>query len=321
MDSRLLAVLEQITEEEQRLLDGGRDVEKERYISGQEFIVDREKMLHNGEMIVIRPHTRFVDFPLHRHDFIEMMYVCKGSITHIINGEEIVMEAGDLLVLNQHTRHAIRAAGRDDIAVNFLILPEFFDAAFGLLERDGVLMDFMVSFLRQSDDNGKYLHFKVAGVLPVQNLIENLLTSLAYRQKDEYKINQISIGLLFLYLQKYTRMLDETQPTQYDDIMTMSVLRYIDQHYKTASLTELAKRINQPLSLLSRFIKAKTGATFKQLLQRKRMQVAATLLEDTKLSVSDISLAVGYENNSFFYRCFRDYYKVSPKEYRTENRK
>ena len=143
----------------------------------------------------------------------------------------------------------------------------------------------------------------------------------SYRQKDEYKINQISIGLLFLYLQKYTRMLDETQPTQYDDIMTMSVLRYIDQHYKTASLTELAKRINQPLSLLSRFIKAKTGATFKQLLQRKRMQVAATLLEDTKLSVSDISLAVGYENNSFFYRCFRDYYKVSPKEYRTENRK
>ena len=48
MDSRLLAVLEQITEGEQRLLDGGRDVEKERYISGQEFIVDREKMLHNG---------------------------------------------------------------------------------------------------------------------------------------------------------------------------------------------------------------------------------------------------------------------------------
>ena len=81
-------------------------------------------MLEEGKLIAVRTHTRFVHFPSHRHNFIEVLYVCEGSLTNIIGGKEVVIEAGELLFLNQFTRHEILPAGKNDIAINFMILPE-----------------------------------------------------------------------------------------------------------------------------------------------------------------------------------------------------
>ena len=177
-------------------------------------------------------------------------------------------------------------------------------------------MDFISSFLRRSDNSDRYLHFQVAGVPQIQNLIENLVISLIEHHEDENKINQILMGLLFLYLQKYTGLLEEAMPVSYQDNVIMAVLRYIDQHYPSAGLTELAEQLGQPLPFLSKLIKQRTGSNFKELLKHKRLQVAQTFLIETELPVSDIVTAVGYENNSCFYRCFRMKNGISPKEYR-----
>ena len=57
-----------------------------------------------------------------------MVYMCAGKTTHIINGnKELTLEEGDLLFLNQNVYHEILPSGENDIAVNFIILPEFFD--------------------------------------------------------------------------------------------------------------------------------------------------------------------------------------------------
>ena len=37
-----------------------------------------------------------------------------------------------------------------------------------------------------------------------------------------------------------------------------------------------------------------------------------------KASINDIAAAAGYDNTSYFHRIFREYYKMSPKEYRRE---
>ena len=67
---------------------------------------------------------------------------------------------------------------------------------------------------------------------------------------------------------------------------------------------------------LSREIKKRTGKTYKELLQAKRMNQAVYLLSNSRLSVSDIIESVGYDNTSYFYRKFKERYGVSPKEYR-----
>lgn len=56
-------------------------------------------------------------------------------------------------MLNQHAVHEILPAGEQDLAVNFIILPEFFRQSLESTEQDGVLFPFLVSTL--SGENGE----------------------------------------------------------------------------------------------------------------------------------------------------------------------
>ena len=48
------------------------------YGKAGDFTVDSAKMLSEGKLIAVRTHTRFIHFPAHRHNFIEVLYVCQG---------------------------------------------------------------------------------------------------------------------------------------------------------------------------------------------------------------------------------------------------
>nr|WP_288835718.1 AraC family transcriptional regulator [uncultured Blautia sp.] len=313
--------LRKITEEEQRILDGASEVDQGLYTSGKDFTVDSAKMLEEGKLIAVRTHTRFVHFPSHRHDFIEVLYVCEGSLINIIGGKQVVIEAGELLFLNQFTRHEILPAGKNDIAINFMILPEFFDVAYTMAGSNNVLADFLVNVLRQNEEKGEYLHFRVAEVLQIQNLLENMIYSLVTGRGDQNRINQTTMGLIFLYLLDSVQYAEMRVPNQYENMISMTTLDYIEQNYKTATLTELCVRLHLPMHVLSKMIKKNTGFNFKELLQRKRMNKAIELMCETELPISDIIAAVGYENGSYFHRVFREKYHVTPRAFREINRK
>ena len=68
MQARILCHLQQITPEEQRILDGQQDICKDLYTSQKDFVIDSQKLLKKGRLIEIRPHTRFAHFPKHRHN-------------------------------------------------------------------------------------------------------------------------------------------------------------------------------------------------------------------------------------------------------------
>lgn len=318
MNRELMELMEEITEEERRILDGS-GIEKAIYTNQQRFIVDSEKMLEQGKMIAVRAHTRFIEFPIHKHNYIEMMYVCKGNIIHNIDGTVVRMEPGDLLFLNQYTSHSIESTGQEDVGINLLILPQFFDYAIGIMGRDNIIADFLVSVLSNDVHRGQYLYFKTAGVLQIENLMENMIYSIVHKQEED-QINQVLMGVLFQYLLKYVDTLDKHSETNYSEVLVQSAINYIHQNYRTATLSELAGLLNQSVSGLSRLIRQKSGHSFKELLLRKRFQQAIVLLCQTDLSISDIIMAVGYENSSYFYRQFKDKFQVSPKTYREEHK-
>ena len=102
--------------------------------------------------------------------------------------------------------------------------------------------------------------------------------------------------------------------------MIMSALDYIEQTYRTATLTELCDRMHLPMHVMSRMVKKSTGYNFKELLQRKRLNKAVELICDTDLPINDIITAVGYENNSYFHRVFKERYQMTPKRFREKSR-
>lgn len=318
MRQEILTYLQKITPEEQAILDGHTDIQKELYASGNDFIVDSRKLLEKGRLIEIRPHTRFAHFPLHRHNYIEMVYMCHGSTTHIINStDRIVLHEGDLLFLNQNVTQKILPAGKDDIAINFIILPDFFDRSIAMIEKDNILYDFLISALSDDCSKSSYLHFQAKDIIPVQNLMENMIWTLLHKRSNTNTLNQTTMGLLFMNLSSFATTLNKNDPNQYEQNLVFSVLKYIESHYKHGTLESISKEIKQPTYYVSRLLKKHTGLNFKELLQQRKLQQAAYLLTHTTLSTEAIMSAIGYENSSYFYRKFREKYGCSPKEYRS----
>lgn len=317
MNKEMIEQLSEITEEEKHILYQNPEIEKSLYTKRKDFVVDSKLMLERGKLIDIRRHTRFLTFPKHKHNYIEIVYMCSGKTTHRINDiYEVTLNQGELLFLNKNSYHSIQPAKEEDIAINFIVLPEFFDIAFRMMEEGNVLRDFLLGSLRQETSEAGYLYFKVADVLPIQNLIENMILSLRYKLSNNRRVNQYTMGLLFMQLLNYTDKLEQSEQDQFERKAVLTVLRYVEDNYKNASLSELSESLNQPVYQLSKWIKNITGQTYKELLQMKRLNQAAYLLSSTMLPITDIISAVGYDNTSYFHRIFKSRYGFTPKEYR-----
>ncbi len=316
MDTALLEQLRGITPEERAILDGRTCIDRDLYMQGQGNTINSRKLLAAGKLITIRPHTRFIHFPEHTHDYVEMVYMCAGSTTHIVNGKTILLEQGDLLLLGQSATHEICKAGEGDIAVNFIVLPDFFSTSLAAIgEEPTPLRRFLIDCLCAQNTGQGYLHFDVSGVKTVQNLVENLLWTLLFETPQKRKVSQMTMALLFVQLMGHTdALLTEGQ----EDAAVFRALRYVETHYADGSFCELAALLHYDESWLSREIKRQTGKTYTRLVQEKRLAQAAFLLKNTTRNVSDISLSVGYENISYFHRIFAAAYGRSPKHYRDE---
>lgn len=311
MDKALLERISQISEEEQKILDGG-NVDPSIYSTTTRFTVNTSKMLRRKQLIDIRPHCRFAHFPRHNHNYIEIVYMCAGHATHIVNGAAtITLNPGELLFLNLNAEHEILRCGYNDVMINFIVLPRFFKRAFTMSESDNMIFDFIFSH----DDDG-YLYFKASDILPVQNLVENMIWSIVNKRKYIRDINQYTMGLLILHLLNNTKRINIDDPYQYERNIIIEVLTYIENHYRDASFAEFAEKKGIPLYSLSKLVKKHTGKNYKELLQQRRLDKAAQFLTQSKKAVEEIASEVGYENSSYFHKLFRDKYGVTPLKFR-----
>ena len=100
-----------------------------------------------------------------------------------------------------------------------------------------------------------------------------------------------------------------TQPARMEavsrDALVQAALQEITQNYREASLSNVARAYGVSLAYVSECVRAQTGRTYKELLQKHRMETAARLLRRSDLNIQQIIAQVGYENTSYFYRLFR----------------
>ena len=315
MNDALLKKLAIITDEERKILAGEKKIDRSLYMDGTHDVISGDKLLPAGQIITIRPHTRFIAFPEHTHDYVEMIYMCSGETRHRVNGNEIVLREGELLMLGQNARQSIAPAGEGDVAVNFIVRPVFFSGTLPFLgEEKTPLRDFVVSCLTGENEAG-YLLFHVADILPIQNLLENLVYTIHEEIPNRRGILQSTMGLLFAQLLNHTDALQFETPEQN---AVLIVLRYIEEHYADGSLSEVAGHLHYEVPYLSRLIKQSTGKNYTELMQEKRLSQAAWLLRNTDRKVDEIAVSVGYENISYFHRLFAAQFGTSPKKYRSE---
>lgn len=317
MNQQLLERLGVLTEEERRL-KAGLPLEREDYAQGSSFIFSSQKLLPPSRMITIRPHTRFAAFPAHSHDYVEILYMLRGQTVHDLPGREpLTLACGELLMINCQATHAIRLCGEENVGVNFIVQPAFFDEAIAAVGQSNALGRFLMDALKRGESTVPYLHFRVAQVQAVQSLLESILFSMLDGHPAGQRMLKTAMTLLMMHLLEHTGQL--SLPETGGNALVVAALEEIRQNYATISLKDFAAAHHVSAAYLSQTVRRATGESCTRLIQRQRMVQARRLLRGTELPVSDVCAAVGYANTGHFYHLFQQETGMSPRAYREVN--
>ena len=317
MNQQLLERLGVLTEEERRL-KAGLPLEREDYAQGSSFIFSSQKLLPPSRMITIRPHTRFAAFPAHSHDYVEILYMLRGQTVHDLPGREpLTLACGELLMINCQATHAIRLCGEENVGVNFIVQPAFFDEAIAAVGQSNALGRFLMDALKRGESTVPYLHFRVAQVQAVQSLLESILFSMLDGHPAGQRMLKTAMTLLMMHLLEHTGQL--SLPETGGNALVVAALEEIRQNYATISLKDFAAAHHVSAAYLSQTVRRATGESCTRLIQRQRMVQARRLLRETELPVSDVCAAVGYANTGHFYHLFQQETGMSPRAYREVN--
>ena len=95
------------------------------------------------------------------------------------------------------------------------------------------------------------------------------------------------------------------------------VCAYVDENLsRDISLETAADFAGVSSFYLSKLFKEEKGETFINFISDKRLEQSRKLLSETTLSIKEITAQVGYNDQNYFSRIFKNKYGLSPKEYR-----
>ena len=102
------------------------------------------------------------------------------------------------------------------------------------------------------------------------------------------------------------------------DSRVRTVLQYVESRHVNSAcrLDDVARSLRVSRSYLSRLVFKETGVTFNRHLQLARMNTAARLLQESELSIKEISSGTGYEHVPSFDRQFRSHFNLTPGDFR-----
>lgn len=130
------------------------------------------------------------------------------------------------------------------------------------------------------------------------------------------------IGHLYLFLNflaRSTEGIKVNHGSKLRDFYIHEALEFISHNFQNdISVENIADVCGLNRSYFGKIFKQALGKSPQEFLLSYRMVKAAELLKLTKLSVGDISLAVGYDNQMHFSRAFKSVYGISPKKWRVE---
>lgn len=274
------------------------------------------------ERIIIRQKYRNIQIPKHRHEYIELSFMLEGELDMFIEGEKLRMKSGDLCLMDKNVAHTTEIAGDDVWMFNILMTADFFDTIFMyLFSEDNYISNYIINSLYSESKKKNYIYYHLPENSFVEKLMEQIICEY-FLEKPCSKGKIIScLGVLFIEISRAAGQNDEETIRRNTSRVQKDVVEYLKEHYKDATLQSVAKHMCFHPNYLSALLKMETGRGFKDILLDIRMTEAEKLLCSTDAKIEDIIEQIGYANESYFYKCFRQKYGESPFKYRQNHKK
>ena len=245
------------------------------------------------DIVVVVHKSNGVREKFHRHDFFFFNYTYRGnyeSLSQAYNNR-IEIHEGELYAGQPQAGHALFAHdNHETIIIGLLIQKQvFFQFFLPLLSNDSQLFHFFLDPQTTSFAD-EFIHFRPQKSCELTNLLEMMVIEYASCRNDTQSIlRPLAISFLAYLTREYTAASIKKEPARASD----KIIAYLNTHFDSASLADASRYYGYHPNYLSALIKKETGKTFSMLHLEIRMERAMVLLQNTTLSVNDISLFLG----------------------------
>lgn len=259
---------------------------------GQHFHIARGVYQPGGRG---RPHT---------HDFAEVAWIESGMGTHLINGDVQPLAAGDVLFIRPTDVHDFRGrhGGLTLMNVAFAreVVRELRNRYFARQRGEWLWPTTPLPAMRKLD---------AAAMRRVTEAAELL----AHAPQSRLSLDRFLLSLLGESAEPAHDVPDASLPAWLSEAVRSLAG---DSDHLIAGVPRLAELADRSREHVNRVIRAHTGGTATELINRVRLDRAASDLRLTSKSIVEVAVDCGMPNLGYFYRRFQERFGTTPRKYR-----
>lgn len=239
----------------------------------------------------------------HVHKAVELLYVKSGSFIVLLDGVEYALEKGDLVLFCSNAIHHVFTKNLPENEYYVIkISPAFFLQFSSEDEGAEYVMRFAIN---RKGSKSIWKKEELEG-----SAIFSVLQSLIAEHESNKYASQVAIKLkimeLLVEILRSDSPADEKAPHTQTAALIYNTMVYVRNHYaEDTDERELAKSLGMSYSYFSRSFRRVTGMTFKQYLNRTRVNQAEKMLCRGSTSVSEVATRCGYNSISYFISVYK----------------
>lgn len=260
-----------------------------------------------------------ISYPLHSHDFFELVVIFSGTGTHITSSTAFPLLPGNVFVISPGMEH-----GYQDVKnlrlFNLMFDNKIFEDSFYDLRNMPGYHALLRIEPNYRNDTGlsTLLQLTPAQLAEVLPLLQHMQIEADSMDSD---IGAKSLAFAYLvHLLVLLFRIEAAHPRKDNQtIMRLAdALSYLESiNDRAVSTKELMETTNMSASTLNRHFQSATGLSPIEFHIQRRIEYACRLLRSSAFSIGEIAEATGFNDANYFSRQFRKVMRMSPHQYRT----
>lgn len=237
--------------------------------------------------------------PPHLHEALEIIVVTEGSLALGIGQELYQVDKGDVAIVFPNLIH------------HYQVFSEGTNRANVIMARDYLFSNYQDRLQDLCPKNPVIKKEKV------HSDIVKSLSSLFLTEQDNHVLKQAHMQIILTRIMEQCELVEKNS-IKTDDIV-YKVVKYVAANFRNnISMEDMARDLGVSKYVLSRVFSGTFHTNYCQYVNGVRLNYACAYLENTKNSITEISMDCGFESQRTFNRVFKKKYRVTPREYRNK---
>ncbi len=288
-------------------------------MSLQIYEIKKESYFNKGSNIFVQLSTN-VSFNniIHKHNFIELVYVVSGTAMHRIGNIEYLVTKGNVIMVDYGVPHSFSfEKGTSFVTYDVLFTPDFFDvSAIDNNEFNSLASSYLFSPLFSDGNIEISKNLLTSNSKEFGELFEKIYLEFKHKETGFQSILRAYLIELII---KFFRDIDKKRHsfTENNQALVQKAIDYMNTSYKTPiNLDEIVSDLFISKNYFRQIFKKTTGTSISSYIQKLRIDEACRLLKETQITSIEIARECGFNDIKFFYQTFKKVTGYTPAEYR-----